>query len=73
MTVDKLKDINNLNSNMISIGMKLKINNNSKQYVVKKGDTLWSIAKNNNTTVNDLVKKNNLTSSNLSIGQILYI
>ena len=73
MTVDKLKDINNLNSNMISIGMKLKINNNSKQYVVKKGDTLWSIAKNNNTTVNDLVKKNNLTSSNLSIRQILYI
>ena len=72
MTVDKLKDINNLKSNLISIGMKLKVGD-SKQYVVKKGDTLWKIAKENNTTVDDLMKKNNLLNSNLQIGQILYI
>ena len=72
MTVDKLKDINNLKSNLISIGMKLKVGD-SKQYVVKKGDTIWKIAKENNTTVDDLMKKNNLLNSNLQIGQILYI
>ena len=38
-------------------------------YIVKKGDTLYSIAKKYNTTVNELVNINNLTSTNLSIGQ----
>ena len=42
-------------------------------YTVKKGDSLYSIAKKFNTTVNDLISKNNLKSTNLSIGQILKI
>lgn len=32
-------------------------------YSVKKGDTLWNIAVNNGTTVEELMKENNLTSS----------
>ena len=40
-------------------------------YTVKKGDNLYDIAKKNNTTVNELKKLNNLTSNNLSIGQVI--
>lgn len=42
-------------------------------YTVKKGDSLYSIAKAYNTTVDGLKKKNNLTTNNLSIGQTLKI
>lgn len=42
-------------------------------YVVKKGDTLWSIARTLGVTVTELKSFNNLTSNALSIGQILYI
>ena len=42
-------------------------------YTVKRGDTLYSIASRFNTTVNALKSLNNLTSNNLSIGQILQI
>lgn len=75
-TVDKLKDINNLSSNMLSIGQKLlvpKDNINNKQYVVKSGDTLYKIAKDNGTTVTDIINLNDLPTTNLSIGQILQL
>ena len=80
-TVDKLKKINNLSSNTLSIGQLLKItvdnttdNNigtNENSYVVKKGDSLWLIASKNNTTVDELIRLNNLSSTLLSIGQII--
>ena len=38
-------------------------------YTVKAGDTLYSIARKFNTTVNELINLNNLTNNNLSIGQ----
>ena len=38
-------------------------------YTVKVGDTLYSIARKFNTTVNELINLNNLSSTNLSIGQ----
>lgn len=40
-------------------------------YIVKKGDSLWSIASKNNTTVDNIKKLNNLSSNNLSVGQVL--
>ena len=40
-------------------------------YIVKKGDTLWSIANKTNTTVNDLKAINNLKNNTLQIGQVL--
>ena len=40
-------------------------------YTVKKGDTLYKIASQNNTTVDILKELNNLSTNNLSIGQQL--
>ncbi len=42
-------------------------------YVVKSGDSLWSIANRYNTTVNAIKNMNNLTSNALSVGQVLQI
>lgn len=42
-------------------------------YVVRSGDTLWSISQKFGTTVNTLKRSNGLRSSRLKIGQKLYI
>lgn len=77
MTVDELKSLNNLTSNILSIGQKLIISMGSNVpnnvYVVKKGDTLWSIANNFNVSVNDLKNANNKSNNSLSIGEQLII
>ena len=66
---------NNLTSNLLSIGQTLKIpgkqSTSSNTYTVKSGDSLYKIAQSNNTTVNELMKLNNLNSTLLSIGQVL--
>lgn len=43
------------------------------QITVKKGDVLEKIARANGTTVNQIMKLNGLTSSNLKIGQLLKV
>ncbi len=43
------------------------------KYIVKSGDTLWSIAKKYGLSVDELKALNNLTSNSLSIGQVLKI
>ncbi len=79
-TVDKLKKMNNLTSNILTIGQLIKIkdntieeNTNKISYTVKKGDSLWAIANKYDTTVDQIKSANNLNSNNLSIGQILII
>ena len=42
-------------------------------YAVQAGDTLYSISKKFNLTVETLMKYNGLTSNNISIGQVLYL
>ncbi|PKD21076.1 N-acetylmuramidase [Salegentibacter salinarum] len=42
-------------------------------YRVKKGDTLYGIAKKHNTTVEELQRFNNLRDTNISVGQMLVI
>jgi len=76
VSVNNLKDINNLVSNTLSIGQVLKIpsgTNNKITYTVKKGDSLYSIARTYKTTVDELKRLNNLKSNTLSIGQTLIL
>ena len=77
-TVDEIKKLNNLKSDNLSIGMELKIkeepsSTNYIDYVVKSGDNLYSIAKKNNNTVDEIKKLNGLTSNLLNIGMTLKI
>ncbi len=72
-TVTKIKSLNNLTNNNLSIGQELKIPSSDSIYIVKKGDSLYSIAKMFDTTVNSIKNKNNLTSNNLNVGQELII
>lgn len=84
LTVDKLKDINNLSSNSLNIGDVLLVKDNSvpsnteeltgyEYYTVKKGDTLYGIASKYGLTVAELKKYNNLDSNTLAIGQKLIV
>ena len=78
VTVDELKTANNLTSNTLSIGQKLRIPIEEEEslpstYVVTSGDTLYSIARKFNTTVDAIKTLNNLTTNTLSIGQTLNI
>ncbi len=79
ITVDEIKKLNNLSSNMLQIGQKLLINDTSSStdvglyYTVSKGDTLYGIANKYNMSVDELKKINNLTSNSLSIGQKLLV
>lgn len=43
----------------------------SSRYTVKSGDTLWALANRNNTTINQLKRRNGLTSDTIYIGQKL--
>ena len=47
--------------------------NGRTSYTIKTNDTLYSIARANNTTVTEIVNLNNLASNVLSIGQKLLI
>ena len=73
----ELIEINNLTNLTLSIGQTLLVpkldNNTNNIYIVEKGDSLWSIAKNNNLSVDELKRLNNLDSNLLSIGQQLII
>lgn len=78
-TVAKIKSINNLSSNIIHPGQKLKLfdtGSTNKYYVVASGDSVSSIASKLGTTTSNLVKKNNLKYTGdiviITPGQKLY-
>ena len=89
INVDDLKATNKLTSNNVQAGQELKITQASAaanttstktdiapktiSYKVKKGESLFTIAKDNNITVDDLKAANKLTSNNVQAGQELKI
>ncbi len=78
VTVNAIKEVNNLSSNLLSIGQTLIIPVTSTEssyntYTVVKGDTLYGIANKFNVSVDNLKVANNLTTNNLSVGQMLII
>lgn len=79
VSVDDIKNVNNLTNNNLSVGQVLVIPGGnvpttpSQTYTVQRGDTLYKIASNYGISVDALKIANNLTSNVLSIGQILKI
>lgn len=89
VTVNSLKNINNLNSDFLKIGDKLLIHTNeqalapavetpsssdsSTVYSVQSGDSLWTIAQKHAMSVERLKQLNNLNSDELVVGQQLKV
>lgn len=80
ISVDELKISNYLTNNTLRVGQTLVIpkieesdSTYENKYIVKKGDTLYSIAKRYGMTVDELKDLNHITNDILSIGQELII
>ena len=75
--VNDITAFNNLSNINLKIGYELRIPiTNMKTevtYTVKRGDTLWSIAKDFEVSVDDIKNVNNLTTNLLTVGQNLII
>lgn len=75
--VNELIRLNNLSDIALRVGQILKLPSTTETtqtiYTVKRGDSLYSIAKTFNTTVDEIKRLNNLTNNLLNIGQILII
>ncbi|MBR3211136.1 MAG: LysM peptidoglycan-binding domain-containing protein [Bacilli bacterium] len=77
--VSELIEMNQLTNQILSIGQVLQVSglsnedNSSNTYVVQKGDTLYSIAKKMGVSVSDLISYNQLSSTSLMVGQVLYL
>ncbi|MDP4143689.1 MAG: LysM peptidoglycan-binding domain-containing protein [Bacillota bacterium] len=72
-SVDAIRAMNNLTSDVLMIGQVLRIPSTAITYTVMPGDTLWLLAQRFNTTVYAIMALNNLTSDMLMIGQTLFI
>ena len=76
-TVEAIKRLNGLTSDLLNIGQVLKIPSDQNmpyiEYTVRPGDTLWILARRYETTVDAIKRLNGLTSDLLNIGQVLRI
>jgi LysM repeat protein len=89
LTVEELKQINNIDGNKIDIGQELKVSRvpesksairqekvhslKTKTYIVSKGDNLEVIAKEHEMTIDELKDINGLKGNKISIGQQLKV
>lgn len=85
--IDNPKDLNKLENNLLDyaegvvkavaeyVGVPYTIDkvNDTNIYIVKRGDTLYSIARDNNITVDELKRANNLSTNIINIGDKLVI
>ncbi len=72
--VDELKEINNLRSAKLKIGQQIIVKQivkqyEAKNYTVRKGDTIWSIARKYDLDPDELMEINSLETDALHIGQ----
>ena len=79
-SIDALRTVNGLKSDILSVGQVLVIPGGpgtppitGSDYIVQPGDTLFLISRRFGTTVQALMAANNLTSTNLYVGQRLRI
>ena len=81
-SVSVISNLNNLSGINLSVGQQLLIpvssdladqSDSTNNYVVKAGDNLYNIARKFNTSVNEIIRINNLSGTILSIGQQLLI
>ena len=74
-SVELLKEVNSLPSDIIKTGQKLEVPVEAEAgiYIVKKGDTLFSLAKKYSVTVKDLKKENKLVTDSIYVGQVLSV
>lgn len=88
ISIDTIRDLNNIKNNKIKVGQELIINsngsksktktaksilNNAKIHKVKNGESLQRIAKKYNVGIDDLKEWNNLRSSKIQAGQKIKI
>ena len=82
MSVGKLKSLNNLSRNLIRVGQRLRVSDGlyapsdkgtTKWYRVRRGDSLWTIAKRFSVSVRYLKVLNNLRSSVIQVGRMLMV
>ena len=78
ISMAQIKSLNSLETNILSVNQELKIGYNTSAeiketslYTVKKGDTLYKIAKEANLSIQELKQLNNLENTIISIGQEL--
>lgn len=86
VSVDSIQRSNRLTSDRLQVGMKLTIDSSApiqsvksqaadanNVYIVRSGDNLWTIARNFNMTVEQLMSRNNLSSERLDVGDRIYV
>lgn len=81
--IDNKKDSTKLKNNLLDyvegvveaianyLGYDYNMGSTQEEYIVQKGDTLYSISRKFNILVDELKRINNLTSNTLSVGQVL--
>ncbi len=80
-TVDELKQLNNLTNDLLSVGQVLQLPGSESGiqgeieniYTVKPGDSLYTIAQQFNTNVDNIKNLNDLTSNIIYVGQQLLV
>lgn len=73
ITVEELKQLNNLHSETILTGQKLQLPDNYAKHRVTSGETLYLLAKRYGCTVSDIKKRNGLSGDTIQAGTVLKI
>lgn len=73
ITVEELKQLNNLHSETIQTGQHLQVPDNYAKHRVARGETLYLLAQRYGCTISDIKKMNGLSSDMIQVGTVLKI